>query len=114
MLWIIKKRYHDYHLMEHRRKGKHPTSGYIYLNKFLSLFVCDLNPSVTIGFGYQGVDGKRKNRLPIRERVYYEKYAEPKVQYSSWFTVVIVVIVLVTTYNSIPYQVKVSVTNGSN
>lgn len=82
MLWIIKKRYHDYHLTEHKRKGKHPTSGYIHLNKFLSLFVFDLNPSVTIGFGYQGVDGQRKNRLPIRKLVYYAKYAEPKVQRS--------------------------------
>jgi hypothetical protein len=74
--------YHDCHLTDYKRKGKHPASGYIYLNKLLSLFVFDLNPSVTIGFGYQGVDGKRKNRLPIRELVYYEKYAEPKVQCS--------------------------------
>jgi nitroreductase len=36
----------------------------------------DLSPSVTIGFGYPArkVTGKRKNRLPIRELVYYEKY----------------------------------------
>lgn len=32
--------------------------------------------------------------------------AEPAVQYSSWFTEVIVVIVLVMTYNSIPYSSK--------
>ena len=36
----------------------------------------ELSPSVTIGFGYPArkVIGKRKNRLPIRELVYYEKY----------------------------------------
>ena len=36
----------------------------------------DLSPSVTIGFGYPArkLTGKRKNRLPIRELVYYEKY----------------------------------------
>ena len=36
----------------------------------------ELSPSVTIGFGYPArkVTGKRKNRLPIRELVYYEKY----------------------------------------
>ena len=75
--------------MEHGRKRKHPTSGYFYLNRCFSLFVYDLSPSVTIGFGYQGVDARRKNRLPIRELVYYEKYAEPKVQYSPWFTAAI-------------------------
>jgi nitroreductase len=36
----------------------------------------ELSPSVTIGFGYPArkVTGKRKNRLPIHELVYYEKY----------------------------------------
>lgn len=36
----------------------------------------ELSPSVTIGFGYPArkLTGKRKNRLPIRELVYYEKY----------------------------------------
>jgi nitroreductase len=36
----------------------------------------DLSPSVTIGFGYPArkLTGKRKNRLPIHELVYYEKY----------------------------------------
>ena len=54
--------------------------------------------------------------LWIIKKRYYEKYAEPKVQYSSWFTVVIVVIVLVMTYNSILFhiQVKYQITNGSN
>ena len=44
--------------------------------------------------------------LWIIKKRYYEKYPEPKVHYSSWFTVVIVVIVLVMTYNSIPYSSK--------
>ena len=41
----------------------------------------ELSPSVTIGFGYPAreLTGKRKNRLPIRELVYYEKYGEPKI-----------------------------------
>ena len=36
----------------------------------------ELSPSVTIGFGYPArkLTGKRKNRQPIRELVYYEKY----------------------------------------
>jgi nitroreductase len=36
----------------------------------------ELSPSVTIGFGYPArkLTGKRKNRLPINELVYYEKY----------------------------------------
>ena len=36
----------------------------------------ELSPSVIIGFGYPAreLTGKRKNRLPIRELVYYEKY----------------------------------------
>lgn len=35
-----------------------------------------LSPSVIIGFGYPArkLTGKRKNRLPIHELVYYEKY----------------------------------------
>jgi nitroreductase len=39
-----------------------------------------LSPSVIIGFGYPGsrLTGKRKNRLPIHELVYYEKYGEYK------------------------------------
>jgi nitroreductase len=39
----------------------------------------DLSPSVTIGFGYPArkLTGKRKNRLPIHELVYYEKYGNP-------------------------------------
>ena len=38
----------------------------------------ELSPSVTIGFGYPArkLTGKRKNRLPIRELVYYEKYGK--------------------------------------
>jgi nitroreductase len=40
----------------------------------------ELSPSVIIGFGYPatGLTGKRKNRLPIHELVYYEKYGESK------------------------------------
>jgi nitroreductase len=36
----------------------------------------ELSPSVTIGFGYPArkLTGKRKNRLPIHDLVYYEKY----------------------------------------
>lgn len=36
----------------------------------------ELSPSVIIGFGYAAreLTGKRKNRLPIHELVYYEKY----------------------------------------
>ena len=36
----------------------------------------ELSPSVIIGFGYpaRNLTGKRKNRLPIRELVYHEKY----------------------------------------
>ena len=36
----------------------------------------ELSPSVVIGFGYPAreLTGKRKNRLPIHELVYYEKY----------------------------------------
>ena len=41
----------------------------------------EMSPSVTIGFGYPAreLTGKRKNRLPLRELVYYEKYGEPKI-----------------------------------
>jgi nitroreductase len=40
----------------------------------------ELSPSVIIGFGYPATSltGKRKNRLPIHELVYYEKYGESK------------------------------------
>jgi nitroreductase len=40
----------------------------------------ELSPSVIIGFGYPAskLTGKRKNRLPTHELVYYEKYGEPK------------------------------------
>ena len=36
----------------------------------------ELSPSVIIGFGYPAreLTGKRKNRLPIHELVYYERY----------------------------------------
>jgi nitroreductase len=45
------------------------------------LIPSEMSPSVTIGFGYPAreLTGKRKNRLPIRELVYYEKYGEPKI-----------------------------------
>jgi nitroreductase len=40
----------------------------------------ELTPSVIIGFGYpvSRLTGKRKNRLPVRELVYYEKYGSSK------------------------------------
>jgi nitroreductase len=40
----------------------------------------ELTPSVIIGFGYpvSRLTGKRKNRLPGRELVYYEKYGSSK------------------------------------
>ena len=40
----------------------------------------ELTPSVIIGFGYpvSKLTGKRKNRLPIHELVYYEKYGNSK------------------------------------
>jgi nitroreductase len=40
----------------------------------------ELTPSVIIGFGYpvSRLTGKRKNRLPVHELVYYEKYGSSK------------------------------------
>jgi nitroreductase len=40
----------------------------------------ELNPSVIIGFGYpvSKLTGKKKNRLPVHELVYYEKYGNSK------------------------------------
>jgi nitroreductase len=40
----------------------------------------ELTPSVIIGFGYpvSRLTGKRKNRLPVHELVYYEKYGTSK------------------------------------
>ena len=40
----------------------------------------ELTPSVIIGFGYpiSRLTGKRKNRLPLHELVYYEKYGSSK------------------------------------
>jgi nitroreductase len=40
----------------------------------------ELSPSVIIGFGYPAnkLTGMRKNRLPLHELVYYEKYDESK------------------------------------
>jgi nitroreductase len=40
----------------------------------------ELSPSVVLGFGYPArkLIGKRKNRLPIQELIYYEKYGESK------------------------------------
>lgn len=42
----------------------------------------ELSPSVVIGFGYPAreLTGKRKNRLPIHELVYYEKYGNSTLQ----------------------------------
>jgi nitroreductase len=40
----------------------------------------DLNPSIIVGFGFSAkqISGKRKNRMPLDELVYYEKYGNPK------------------------------------
>jgi len=40
----------------------------------------ELTPSVILGFGYpvSKLTGKRKNRLPVHELVYYEKYDNSK------------------------------------
>src|ERR671921_2255718 len=40
----------------------------------------ELSPSIIIGFGYPAreLKGKRKNRLPLHELVYYEKYGNSK------------------------------------
>ena len=40
----------------------------------------ELTPSVILGFGYplSKLIGKRKNRLPVHELVYYEKYGSSK------------------------------------
>jgi nitroreductase len=41
----------------------------------------DLSPTVVVGFGYPArkLRGKRKNRLPLNELMYYEKYGNSKV-----------------------------------
>jgi len=41
----------------------------------------DLSPTVVVGFGYPArkLGGKRKNRLPLNELIYYEKYGNSKV-----------------------------------
>jgi nitroreductase len=41
----------------------------------------DLSPTVVVGFGYPArkLGGKRKNRLPLNELIYYEKYVKSKV-----------------------------------
>jgi nitroreductase len=41
----------------------------------------DLSPTVVVGFGYPArkLVGKRKNRLPLNELIYYEKYDNSKV-----------------------------------
>ena len=40
----------------------------------------DLSPTVIVGFGYPArkSGGKRKNRLPLNELIYYEKYRNSK------------------------------------
>jgi nitroreductase len=40
----------------------------------------ELSPTVIVGFGYpvRKLTGKRKNRLPLDELVYYEKYGKSK------------------------------------
>jgi len=40
----------------------------------------DLSPTIIVGFGYPAkkIDGKKKNRLPLDELVYYEKYDKHK------------------------------------
>jgi nitroreductase len=41
----------------------------------------DLSPTVVVGFGYpaRNLGGKRKNRLPLNELIYYEKYGNSKI-----------------------------------
>jgi nitroreductase len=41
----------------------------------------DLSPTVVVGFGHPArkLGGKRKNRLPLNELIYYEKYGKSKV-----------------------------------
>ncbi|MDQ3806955.1 MAG: nitroreductase family protein [Thermoproteota archaeon] len=40
----------------------------------------DLNPTLVVGFGFSAkqISGKRKNRMPLSELVYSEKYGNPK------------------------------------
>ncbi len=40
----------------------------------------ELSPTIIVGFGYPArkLKGKRKNRLPLHELVYYEKYGNSK------------------------------------
>ena len=40
----------------------------------------EMSPTIIIGFGYPArkITGKRKNRLPLHELVYYEKYGKSK------------------------------------
>jgi nitroreductase len=40
----------------------------------------DLNPTIIVGFGFSAkqISGKTKNRMPLDELVYYEKYGNPK------------------------------------
>jgi nitroreductase len=40
----------------------------------------DLNPTLIVGFGFSAkqISGKGKNRMPLNELVYYEKYGNPK------------------------------------
>jgi nitroreductase len=40
----------------------------------------DLNLTLIVGFGFSAkqISGKRKNRMPLNELVYYEKYGNPK------------------------------------
>jgi hypothetical protein len=40
----------------------------------------DLNPTLIVGFGFSAkqISGKRKNRMPLNELVYCEKYGNPK------------------------------------
>lgn len=39
----------------------------------------ELNPTIIVGFGFSAkqTSGKRKNRMPLDELVYYEKYGNP-------------------------------------
>jgi nitroreductase len=41
----------------------------------------DLSPTVVVGFGYPArkLGGKRKNRLPLNELIYYEKYGNSNI-----------------------------------
>lgn len=40
----------------------------------------ELTPTIIVGFGFSAkqISGKRKNRMPLDELIYYERYANPR------------------------------------